>query len=232
MVQLFFIIMAMKFNVELAKERLNNAQVVFFDLDGTLIDTEPLYNKYWREASKYYGYELTKEEALNMRSRDVTSAIEYLNEVSGGKLDYFKVKAKRSELMDEYWKDHPIELKPGALDILKKLKEENKKIYIVTANTVEKSERIIKSVGFRDLIDDIISAKDVKRGKPFPDVFLYACEYVGLKPQDAIVFEDSPNGLMSSFRAGCFTIMIEDMTPYEEEMDYVNAAITTWVDIL
>ena len=222
----------MKFNVDLIKQRLNDAEVIFFDLDGTLIDTEPLYYRFWKEASKFYGYELTHEEALKMRSRDKESAINFLEEVSNGLLDYYKVKEKRIELMSEYLLDHPIKLKEGALNILNILKNNNKKIYIVTANTVEKSERIINQVGFRNLVDEIISAKDVKRGKPFPDVFLYACECVHKEPKEVVVFEDSPNGLMSSHKAGCFTIMIEDMSIYTPEMDYVDAAISSWFDIL
>ena len=222
----------MEFNVNEIKNRLKSAEVVFFDLDGTLIDTEPLYYRFWKEASKFYGYELNHEEALSMRSRDKQSAIEFLSEVSGGLLDYYKVKEKRIELMSEYLSTHPIVLKDGALEVLKKLKDENKKIYIVTANTVEKSERIINQVGFRYLIDEIISAKDVKRGKPFPDVFLYACEYVQKEPKDVIVFEDSPNGLISSHEAGCYTIMMEDMSDYNPSMDYVDAAISSWKSIL
>ena len=52
------------------------------------------------------------------------------------------------------------------------------------------------------------------------------------EPKDVVVFEDSPNGLMSSHKAGCFTIMIEDMSEYTPEMDYVDAAISSWFDIL
>ncbi len=214
-------------DINLIKERISSSEVLFFDLDGTLIDTEPLYFRFWKEASKFYGYELTDEEALSMRSRDKNSAIEFLFRVSGGLLDYVKVRDKRVELMNEYLLIHPIKMKEGAISLLKKYRNENKKVYIVTANTVEKAERIIKGLDFYHLIDGIISAKDVKRGKPFPDVYLYACSYVKKKPEEVIVFEDSPNGLKSSYEAGCFTLMIEDMSKYEISMDYVDAYITS-----
>ncbi len=222
----------MKNDISLIKNKINTAEVLFFDLDGTLIDTEPLYYRFWKEASKYYGYELSHEEALLMRSRDKQSAIDFLNIVSNGLLDYYKVKEKRIELMDEYLKDHPIRMKEDAYSLLKKLKKEGKKIFIVTANTVEKAERIIKEVGFLYLLDGIISAKDVKRGKPFPDVFLFASKYVNKNPEEIIVFEDSPNGLMSSHSAGCFTIMVEDMSNYDPSMDYVDAYIHNFHEIL
>ena len=219
-------------NIVEVKQIINRCQNIFFDLDGTLIDTEHLYFRFWKEACEYYGYELRDEEALNFRSRDAKTASEYMSRISNGLLDYPVVREKRIELMNEYLKDHPIQMKPGALEILKKYKSENKKIYIVTANTVAKSEGIIGPLGFMNLIDGIISAKDAKRGKPFPDPFLLACSVVNVQPSEVVVFEDSPNGLMSSHAAGCFTIMVEDLTPYNENMDYVDFAIHSLKELL
>lgn len=222
----------MSFNVDAIKNFISECEIVFFDLDGTLVDSEPLYFRFWKEACEFYGYIMSDEQALNMRSRYKESSIEFLKEISNGKLDYYKVKAKRIELMDKYLLTHPLTLKEYALDILNKLKNENKKIYIVTANTVDKANEIISSLGFINLISGIISAKDVKRGKPFPDVYLKACEIVNIKPSDIIVFEDSPNGLISSSKAGCFTVMIEDMSKYNSDMKYVDGAITSYKEIL
>lgn len=222
----------MSFKVKEAIKKINDTEVLFFDLDGTLIDTEHLYFRFWKEASKYYGYELKDEEALNFRSRERQSAREYMRHISDGILDYDIVRDKRIELMNEYFKDHPIQMKPGAIELLKKYKNEGKRIYIVTANNVEKSEGIIRPLGFYDLLDGIISAKDVKRGKPFPDVFLKACEIVNVKPQDVVVFEDSPNGLMASHAAECYTLMVEDLTPYTKDMTYVDSVVSSLEELL
>jgi DNA helicase-2/ATP-dependent DNA helicase PcrA len=87
-------------------------------------------------------------------------------------------------------------------------------------------------VGINEYIDGVISAKDVKRGKPFPDVYLYACEITKTNPNDVVVFEDSPNGLMSSSAAGCFTVMVEDLTPFEKDMNYVDSAVSSLIELL
>ena len=222
----------MTFNLKQAKKKIEESKILFFDLDGTLIDTEKLYFRFWKEASKFYGNELSDEEALNFRSRDPKSAAEYLKEIGKADLDYSKTKEKRIELMNEYFLTHPIEIKEGAIELLSKYKKEDKRIYIVTANKVEKAEKIIRSLNFMNLIDGIISAKDVQRGKPYPDVYLKACEVVGASPKDVVVFEDSPNGLLSSYRAGCFTLMVEDLTPCTEDMNYVDASVNSLRELM
>lgn len=222
----------MIYSLKETKDKIKNTDILFFDLDGTLIDTEKLYFRFWKEASKYYGFELSDEVALSLRSRERISAKEIMSKASNGILDYDQVREKRVELMNDYFLTHPIKIKPYAIELLKKYKKENKKIYIVTANTVDKAKNIISSLGFIDLIDDIISAKDVSRGKPFPDVYVYAAKKVGVKPKDVVVYEDSPNGLISSHEAGCFTIMVEDLTKYEENMHYVDAYVSSFKELL
>ena len=221
-----------KRNIKYIKKKIDEVDTIFFDLDGTLIDTEPLYFRFWKEATKFYGRELSDIEALSMRSRDKQSARDFFNIISNGLLDYDVVRLKRVELMNTYLKDHPIQMKEGALEYLTLLNRSGKKLYIVTANTVEKASNIINDLGFMNLLDGVISAKDVKRGKPFPDVYLKACEIVDKHPKEVIVFEDSPNGLMSSSSAGCFTVMIKDLSPLTEDMDYVDAYIESFTELL
>lgn len=220
----------MSWNIELIENKIKEVKVLFFDLDGVLIDTEPLYFRFWKEACAYFGYKLDDESALSMRSRDVEDARGFFNSL--GKLDYDQVKAKRIELMNEYLANHPIRYKPGAINILQKYKNEGKKIYIVTSNKFEKAKKIVDELKLDKYIDDIISAKDAKRGKPFPDPYLLACSKIGISPSEVVVFEDSPNGLKSSYSAGCFTIMVEDLTKWDKSMDYVNGAISSFIDLL
>lgn len=222
----------MKNDIERLKRIIDNKEDFFFDLDGTLIDTEKLYFKFWKEASKFYGYELKDEEALSMRSLEEKSAIELFDKYSNGVLDYKITKLKRIELMNEYFINHPIEIKEGAKEFLLLLKKKNKKIYIVTANAIEKANKIIGEIGFINLIDGVISAKNVNRGKPYPDVYLYAVKKTNTNSNEAIVFEDSPNGLLSSSRAGLYTVMIEDMSKYDESMDYVDSYISSFIDLI
>ena len=219
-------------NLNLIKKKIDGTNTIFFDLDGVLIDTEKLYFRFWKEACLFYGFTISDEDTLSLRSRDPNDAREFFKRIFDGKLDYDMTRSKRIELMNHYFETHPIELKECAVEILKSLKERGKKLYIVTANKVDKAVKIMDSLHIIEYFSEIISAKDVKRGKPFPDVYLKACEHVKMEPKDVVVFEDSPNGLKASHSAGCFTIMVEDLTPYTNDMDYVDGAISSLKEVL
>ena len=219
-------------DIQIIQEKVQKTPYLFFDLDGVLIDTEKLYFRFWKEASKYYGYELKDEEALCFRSLEVESGRLLMKQFSNGLLDYNIVKEKRIALMNDYFLNHPIEVKDSAFSLLNSLKTNNHRIIIVTANAIDKAASILKETGLDKNVDEVISAKDVKRGKPFPDVFLKACEIVSVKPQDVVVFEDSPNGLMASHAAECYTLMVEDLTPYTKDMTYVDSVVSSLEELL
>jgi DNA helicase-2/ATP-dependent DNA helicase PcrA len=58
----------------------------------------------------------------------------------------------------------------------------------------------------------------VKEGKPSPDIYQYACEQLGRKPEECIAVEDSPNGVLSAYRAGCKVVMVPDQTQPDEKL--------------
>lgn len=84
---------------------------------------------------------------------------------------------------------------------------------------MERTTKFIDKLGIRKYFDKIISATIVKEGKPSPDVYLYACEQLDRKPQECIAVEDSPNGVLSAYRAGCRVIMVPDQTSPDAELN-------------
>ena len=83
---------------------------IIFDMDGTLIDTEKYYRIFWPKALKVFGYNMTDEQALTMRSLGRPFAEQHLKEMFGEKIDYNVVKAKRKELMVKCLDEIGIEL--------------------------------------------------------------------------------------------------------------------------
>ncbi len=197
---------------------MEQVQAVLFDMDGTLIDTECYYRRCWPEALKAFGYHMTDEQALFMRSLGRPFAPEQLKAWFGEGLDYWAVRDKRKELMEEMIAREGIRIKPGATELLEYLNETGVTAAVVTATDLERANRYLERLGLLKYFDRVISATQVKEGKPSPDIYEFACRELGLEPGACIAVEDSPNGVRSAFRAGCKVIMVPDQTEPDEEL--------------
>lgn len=194
-------------------------KAVIFDLDGTLIDTEKYFRINWPKAFEHFGYKMTDEQYLSIRSLGKPFVQKTLKEYSGDpKFDYDKVVAYRGELMEESLAKNGLETKKGAVELLSFLKEKGIICAIATASPVDRSERYLKNAGILSYFDRIISARNMKEGKPSPDVYEYAVKELNLKPEECFAVEDSPNGILSASRAGLKVIMVPDQAPCEEHV--------------
>lgn len=193
-------------------------KAVLFDMDGTLIDTEKYYRIFWPMAMAEAGYQMTQEQVLSMRSLGRPFAPAQLKAWFGENLDYYAIRDRRKVLMEEVIDREGIQLKPGAVEILEELKKRGITAAVATATDLPRTEKYLNMTGIRQYFDHLISATQVKEGKPSPDIYLFACKQLGLKPEECVAVEDSPNGVLSAYRAGCKVVMVPDQTQPDEEL--------------
>ena len=101
------------------------------------------------------------------------------------------------------------------------LKENDIKTAIATSSPLDRTEKYLDSVGLKDAFDKLISGYMVKKGKPEPDIYELAAAELGLESQECLALEDSPSGILSACRAGCYPVMIPDQDQPGEETEQI-----------
>ena len=189
---------------------------VLFDMDGLVLDTEKLYTRFWTEACHFYGYPMTREQALQMRAANSHVGAENLHRFFGPDIDYKTIRAKRIELMDAFIAQHGVEPKPGIFELMDFLEDRGIPAAITSSSPVERIREHLSSLGLYHRFAKICSGYDVPWGKPAPDIYLHGAASLGLPPENCLALEDAPLGIEAAFRAGCVPVMIPDQDPPDE----------------
>lgn len=190
---------------------------ILFDMDGLILDTEKLYCRFWQEAARILGYPMTMEQALGMRSLNRHAGEMKLKSYFGEGISYTEVREKRIELMDAFVEKEGVTTKPGIWELLAFLQEKQIRTAIATSSPIGRTKKYLSSVHLENEFDAIVSGYMVEHGKPEPDIYVYAARQLGLKPENCIVLEDSPAGILAAYRAGCMPVMIPDLDEPDEE---------------
>ncbi len=201
-----------------------------FDMDGLMLDTEKLLVKFWRQAAAEYGYEMTFEHVLGIRSLSRKYSVPKLKAIFGEQFEFEQIRSRRIELMNSYIDENGFEIKKGLFELLDYLRDNGYKIAVATATDRIRAGIYLERAGAIDYFDEIICGDMVKNGKPEPDIYLTAVEKLGLDPNECAAFEDSPNGIISAYRAGCRVIMIPDLSQPDDEIKPMLSAVYESLD--
>ncbi|KJQ62148.1 HAD family hydrolase [Streptococcus cristatus] len=184
---------------------------VIFDLDGLLADTEIISLKVYQELLKDFGIPFTEE----TYSREYSGHREEEN-VQRFLATYdlpwnFDQTLEKVYELEARILAKGVNLKKGAKNLLAFLQREGIPIALATSSVESRARMILDSNGILSLFDHLVFAKDVKRSKPYPDIFLKACRDLNVLPENCLVLEDSEAGIEAAYRAGIPAICIPDL---------------------
>jgi beta-phosphoglucomutase family hydrolase len=190
--------------------------LVIFDLDGVIADTGPIHYDSWAKMAKEdAGVEFTKEffeQTFGQQSIPIT------RKLVGPDVDQETV-VKWANLKEKYYREmvqDKIEPLPGVIELIKNLKKNKFKLAVGSSGPLKNVELLLNSLHIMRYFDAVITAEDVERGKPAPDVFLKAAEKLNLIPAHCIVIEDAPVGIKAAKRAGMKSIALTTTHPENE----------------
>ena len=186
-------------------------EAVIFDLDGLLADTEIISLKVYQELLEDFGILFTEE----TYSREYSGHREEENVQRF--LDTYDLPWNFDQTLEKVYELEAqilakgVNLKKGAKNLLTYLQREGIPIALATSSVESRARMILDSNGILSLFDHLVFAKDVKRSKPYPDIFLKACSDLNVLPENCLVLEDSEAGIEAASRAGIPVICIPDL---------------------
>ncbi|MDO5546644.1 MAG: HAD family phosphatase [Eubacteriales bacterium] len=206
---------------------------VLFDVDGVILDTECLYSRFWMEACHFYGFPMTREQSLQMRSLNKTAGQEKFHTLFGPSADYATIRQKRIELMDAFVEKEGVAPKPDICALLDALEQRGIPCAITSSSPRQRLQSYLTPLNLYHRFTKVVTGYDVPKGKPEPDIYLRGAAELGLEPGACLALEDSPAGILSAFRAGCLPVLIPDQDcPGEDTLSLLYAKADTLADIV
>ncbi len=181
-------------------------RAVLWDMDGTLIDSEEFHWISWREAMANEGIAITREQFLSSFGQRNDSILPQWLGAAATPERIARIADAKEELYRDLIRKHGIEPLPGVLKWVRQLHEQGWLQAIATAAPRANVEVIIEALGAANRFQGIVSAEDVRKGKPDPEVYLIAASRVGAPPDRCVVVEDAVAGVEGAHRAGMRSI--------------------------
>jgi HAD superfamily hydrolase (TIGR01509 family) len=174
-----------------------------------ILDTETPEVLVWQSIYREHGFELPVDEwAKTIGGYGISNfdAAEHLEVLSQGRLDAVSVRARHQKESAKIVHASPV--LPGVVDMIEQAKENGLQVAIGSSSPHSWVDSHAKRLGIFDYFDHIVCQDDVLPGrtKPNPDIFLKALDQLEVKKDAAVVFEDSPNGVLAARRAGIFVV--------------------------
>jgi len=180
-------------------------EACLFDLDGVLLDTEPLHSKAWAAAVERFGKSLTTDQLENLRGRKRVDCIKEIIKLIGSKITKESFEKVHTPISNELM--NKAKSMDGAEDLIRYCIDIRMPIAIVTSSSYNSVKLKIRHNNWLQIIKTTVYGDDIdlKQGKPAPDPFLLAAQKLQVEPIKCWAIEDSDSGVKSSSAAGCFT---------------------------
>lgn len=173
-----------------------------FDMDGVIIDSEPLHFQVEQDVCKKYGVELAEKELesyVGTRARDMWQQIK---KTHGATFEVSAVLNEANKRKQAYVVSGKVEPISGIKELLAALKNNGYRIGLASSSPRPFIEAVLNSFGISDYFDVVMSGEEVANGKPAPDVYRETAEKLGVQPDACTVLEDAAHGVQAALAAG------------------------------
>lgn len=208
-------------------------KAVIFDMDGLMIDSERVtYNEYVKKLHLLGHDDFTEDVYINCLGKNKAGICQVFFDHYGDDFPMVEVWDDVHVWIDDELRRH-VPKKKGLDELLEYLKKNDYKTIVATSSGRARVDEILGNAGITEYFDDSICGDEVTHGKPDPEIFLTACEKLGVTPDEAIVLEDSESGILAGYRGNIDVVCVPDMKyPGEEYESKVTKMVDSLLDVI
>lgn len=181
---------------------------VIFDMDGLMVDTEPVYQVAWKQAATELGYDLDDTLYSTFVGRPTPACEAIIIERFGHGFPLERFREQWPVLWRSEVERHGIETKPGLEEILALVESHGLPMAVATSSEAKYVEVTLRQAGLANRFDAMVTGDEIDRGKPEPDIYLETARKLGVPPSDCVALEDSEAGILAIQRAGMTGILV------------------------
>ncbi len=207
---------------------MRNLKAVIFDLDGLLVDSEPVWFAVRTEMFGRFGMGWTDEDQKALMGRNTKSWIDYVEKKLDGRLTREEVTNQTLEGMVRSYETHNVRIMPGADQALEYC-QGRFMIGLASGSPQILIDAAMRANGWAKYFSKILSSDDVPQGKPSPDVYVEVMKRMGVLPSESVVVEDSGSGILAGKAAGAAVVAVPNklLMPAQEALDTADAVLKT-----
>ncbi len=200
---------------------------IIFDMDGVIIDSEPIYFRVILKMFREMGIGMTEEELTNFVGR--SDLWETIKQEYDANFDVDEINREEQRRFLDYLNNHfdggPID---GVEELLRSLNEKNYKLALASSSRVENINTVLNKLNLERYFPLRISGADLETSKPHPEIFLKAAEMAGAQPEQCLVIEDSKNGVMGAKAAGMLCIGYKNPNSGNQDLSAADRIISSY----
>lgn len=204
-------------------------EMVIFDMDGLLLDSEQMYQRGWLKVAKNHGISLTEADMRGWSGQSASQTMAKLANHFGSKEIVEEMKAEREVFIADELARGALKLKPYAKETLAKVREKNLYCGLATSTLKKRGQMYLDYFDLAPFFDAITFGDDVKELKPDPEIYLVTAAKVKANPKYTLAAEDSLTGAKAAMQAGMNVVLIPDQSLPANHRDPAEIGLTPFL---
>lgn len=194
---------------------------IIFDMDGLMFDTERVFIQAWDYAGEKIGIGKAGYMVYKTLGMNIAAANNIWREEFGERYQQEELRKHTKDFLQEYYAKNKVPVKKGLYILLEYLKKTGYRLAVASSSPRWEVEKHLKDAGITEFFEDIVCGDMVEKSKPNPEIYEKACQMLGVEPETCLALEDSKNGLLAAYRAGCKPVMVPDLWQPDEETESI-----------